>query len=136
LILFPSTISTWMSTAGSQAEGWQGNLSRTMQWVANALAPAQPLHMLLYGVMIIGFSFFYTALQFNSQETAENLKKSGALIPGIRPGKATADYVDSVLTRLTLAGALYLVLVCLLPETLQRAWSVPFYFGGTSLLIA
>jgi preprotein translocase subunit SecY len=103
--------------------------------ISDALTPGEPLHMLLYGSLIVGFAFFYTALTFNSQETAENLKKSGALIPGIRPGKATADYVDAVLTRLTLAGALYLVLVCLLPETLQRAWSVPFYFGGTSLLI-
>jgi preprotein translocase subunit SecY len=135
LILFPSTISTWMSSAGAQAEGWQGDFSRSMQWVANALAPAQPLHMLLYGLMIIGFAFFYTALVFNSQETAENLKKSGALIPGIRPGKATGEYVDGVMTRLTLWGSLYLVAVCLLPEML-RAWAnVPFYFGGTSLLI-
>jgi preprotein translocase subunit SecY len=135
LILFPSTISTWMSSAGAQAEGWQGTFSRSMQWVANALAPAQPLHMLLYGLMILGFAFFYTALVFNSQETAENLKKSGALIPGIRPGKATGEYVDGVMTRLTLWGALYLVAVCLLPEML-RAWAnVPFYFGGTSLLI-
>lgn len=135
LILFPSTISTWMSNAGAQAPGWQGQLSRSMQWVANALAPAQPLHMLLYGVMIIGFAFFYTALVFNSQETAENLKKSGALIPGIRPGRATGEYIDGVMTRLTLWGALYLVAVCLLPEML-RAWAnVPFYFGGTSLLI-
>ena len=135
LILFPSTISTWMSNAGAQAPGWQGQLSRSMQWVANALAPAQPLHMLLYGAMIIGFAFFYTALVFNSQETAENLKKSGALIPGIRPGRATGEYIDGVMTRLTLWGALYLVAVCLLPEML-RAWAnVPFYFGGTSLLI-
>jgi preprotein translocase subunit SecY len=135
LILFPSTISTWMRSAGAQAPGWQGELSRAMQWIANALAPAQPLHMLLYGVMIIGFAFFYTALVFNSQETAENLKKSGALIPGIRPGRATGEYIDGVMTRLTLWGALYLVAVCLLPEML-RAWaSVPFYFGGTSLLI-
>jgi preprotein translocase subunit SecY len=135
LILFPSTISTWMSSAGAQAPGWQGELSRAMQWIANALAPAQPLHMLLYGVMIIGFAFFYTALVFNSQETAENLKKSGALIPGIRPGRATGEYIDGVMTRLTLWGALYLVAVCLLPEML-RAWAnVPFYFGGTSLLI-
>jgi preprotein translocase subunit SecY len=135
LILFPSTISTWMSNAGSQAPGWQGQLSRSMQWVANALAPAQPLHMLLYGAMIMGFAFFYTALVFNSQETAENLKKSGALIPGIRPGRATGEYIDGVMTRLTLWGALYLVAVCLLPEML-RAWAnVPFYFGGTSLLI-
>jgi len=135
LILFPSTISTWMSSAGAQAEGWQGQFSRSMQWVANALAPAQPLHMLLYGLMIIGFAFFYTALVFNSQETAENLKKSGALIPGIRPGKATAEYIDGVITRLTGAGALYVVAVCLLPEIMQRKWHVPFYFGGTSLLI-
>ena len=135
LILFPSTISTWMSSAGAQAPGWQGELSRGMQWVANALAPAQPLHMLLYGAMIMGFAFFYTALVFNSQETADNLKKSGALIPGIRPGKATGEYIDDVMTRLTLWGALYLVAVCLLPEML-RAWAnVPFYFGGTSLLI-
>jgi preprotein translocase subunit SecY len=135
LILFPSTISTWLSSANSTAEGWQGMVSRSLQSVANALAPAQPLHMLLYGVMIIGFAFFYTALVFNSQETAENLKKSGALIPGIRPGKATGEYIDGVMTRLTLIGALYLVLVCLMPEVL-RAWlNVPFYFGGTSLLI-
>ena len=106
-----------------------------MQWVANALAPAQPLHMLLYGLMIIGFAFFYTALVFNSQETAENLKKSGALIPGIRPGKATGEYIDGVLTRLTLAGSLYLVLVCLLPEVMRTQLGTSFYFGGTSLLI-
>ena len=135
LILFPSTISQWLSSANANAEGWQGVFSRSLQSVANALAPAQPLHMLLYGAMIIGFAFFYTALVFNSQETAENLKKSGALIPGIRPGKATGEYIDGVMTRLTLIGALYLVLVCLLPEVL-RAWlNVPFYFGGTSLLI-
>ncbi|MCI1710392.1 MAG: hypothetical protein LKM39_08730 [Chiayiivirga sp.] len=97
--------------------------------------PGEPLHMLLYALLIIGFAFFYTALVFNSQETAENLKKSGALIPGIRPGKATADYIDGVLTRLTGWGALYLVAVCLLPEILRTAWAVPFYFGGTSLLI-
>ena len=83
----------------------------------------------------MGFAFFYTALVFNSQETADNLKKSGALVPGIRPGKATADYIDGVLTRLTLIGSLYLVLVCLLPEVIRSFWSVPFYFGGTSLLI-
>ncbi len=135
LILFPSTISTWLSSASANAEGWQGAFSRFLQTVANALAPAQPLHMLLYGAMIIGFAFFYTALVFNSQETAENLKKSGALIPGIRPGKATGEYIDGVMTRLTMIGSLYLVAVCLLPEML-RAWAnVPFYFGGTSLLI-
>jgi len=135
LILFPSTISSWMSSAGATAEGWQGSLARAMQVVANALGPAQPLHMLLYGIMIIGFAFFYTALVFNSQETAENLKKSGALIPGIRPGKATGDYIDGVMTRLTLWGGLYLVAVCLLPEMLRSWAQVTFYFGGTSLLI-
>jgi preprotein translocase subunit SecY len=135
LIMFPSTLSTWFSTSASTAEGWQGTLYRTLQTVAQALAPAQPLHMLLYGVMIIGFAFFYTALVFNSQETAENLKKSGALIPGIRPGKATGEYIDAVMTRLTLIGALYLVLVCLMPELLRAWFKVPFYFGGTSLLI-
>ena len=135
LILFPSTISGWLSSASATAEGWQGTLSRGLQSVANALAPAQPLHMVLYGLMILGFAFFYTALVFNSQETAENLKKSGALIPGIRPGKATGEYIDGVMTRLTLIGALYLVLVCLMPEVLRASMNVPFYFGGTSLLI-
>ena len=135
LILFPSTVSTWISSANANAEGWQGTMSRALQGVAQALAPAEPLHMVLYGVMIIGFAFFYTALVFNSQETAENLKKSGALIPGIRPGKATGEYIDGVMTRLTLIGSLYLVLVCLLPEVLRSSLKVPFYFGGTSLLI-
>jgi preprotein translocase subunit SecY len=135
LILFPSTLSSWLTTANSSAEGWQASIFRGLQVVAQALGPAEPLHMLLYGILIIGFAFFYTALVFNSQETADNLKKSGALIPGIRPGKATGEYIDDVMTRLTLWGALYLVAVCLLPEML-RAWAnVPFYFGGTSLLI-
>ena len=109
--------------------------SSWLQSVAPALTPGQPLHMILYGGLIICFAFFYTALVFNSQETAENLKKSGALIPGIRPGKQTGEYIDGVLTRLTVWGALYLVLVCLLPEFLIPRFSVPFYFGGTSLLI-
>jgi preprotein translocase subunit SecY len=99
------------------------------------LSPGEPLHMVLYAALIIGFSFFYTALVFNSQETAENLKKSGALIPGIRPGRATADYIDAVLTRLTAAGAAYMVLVCLLPEVMRTELGTSFYFGGTSLLI-
>lgn len=135
LILFPATISTWMSTDAVQAEGWRGTLFRGLQTVSQALAPNEPLHMLLYGALILGFAFFYTALVFNSQETADNLKKSGALIPGIRPGKATADYVDGVLTRLTLIGGLYLVLVCLTPELMRAGFNVPFAFGGTSLLI-
>jgi len=126
IILFPGTAATWFGDAGE---------IRWLQSVANALSPGQPLHMVLYGALIVGFAFFYTALVFNSQETADNLKKSGALIPGIRPGKATADYIDGVLTRLTLIGSLYLVVVCLLPEILRAGWAVPFFFGGTSLLI-
>lgn len=126
LIMFPATASSWFSSASD---------ARWLQQLSNALAPTEPLHMVLYGAMIAGFAFFYTALVFNAQENAENLKKSGALIPGIRPGKATAEYIDGVLTRLTGAGALYLVAVCLLPNIMQAQWGVPFYFGGTSLLI-
>lgn len=126
LIMFPATASSWFSSASD---------ARWLQQISNALSPTEPLHMVLYGAMIIGFAFFYTALVFNAQENAENLKKSGALIPGIRPGKATAEYIDGVLTRLTGAGALYLVAVCLLPNIMQAQWGVPFYFGGTSLLI-
>lgn len=126
LIMFPATASSWFGQGGNMG---------FLRKVSDALSPGEPLHMLIYGGLIIGFAFFYTALVFNSQETADNLKKSGALIPGIRPGKATADYIDGVLTRLTLAGALYLVLVCLVPEIMRSAWAVPFYFGGTSLLI-
>jgi len=136
LIMFPATMAQWFGQAGAPTgEGWRDRFGVILQDLAQALAPSQPLHMLLYGGMIMGFAFFYTALVFNSQETADNLKKSGALVPGIRPGKATADYIDGVLTRLTMVGALYLVLVCLLPEVLRAFWPVPFYFGGTSLLI-
>jgi preprotein translocase subunit SecY len=126
IIMFPATASTWFGQAG--AGNW-------LQRAAQALGPGEPLHMILYASLIIGFTFFYTALVFNSQETADNLKKSGALIPGIRPGKATADYIDAVLTRLTAAGAAYLVLVCLLPEFMRTELGASFYFGGTSLLI-
>jgi preprotein translocase subunit SecY len=126
IIMFPATALSWVS---SRSE------TRWLQTLANWLSPGEPLHMILYATLIIFFAFFYTALVFNSQETAENLKKSGALIPGIRPGKSTADYVDGVITRLTLAGALYVVAVCLLPEIMNTQWKVPFYFGGTSLLI-
>jgi preprotein translocase subunit SecY len=126
LIMFPATASTWFGQGGSAS--W-------LQKAAQALSPGEPLHMILYAGLIIGFAFFYTALVFNSQETADNLKKSGALIPGIRPGKATADYIDGVLTRLTAAGAVYLVLVCLLPEVMRTKLGTSFYFGGTSLLI-
>jgi preprotein translocase subunit SecY len=126
ILAFPATLAMW----SGQSPG-----AVTLQRISQALAPGEPLHMIVFAAMIIGFAFFYTALVFNSQETAENLKKSGALIPGIRPGKATADYVDGVLTRLTAAGALYLVAVCLLPEVMRTQLGTSFYFGGTSLLI-
>ncbi|MFZ2315478.1 MAG: preprotein translocase subunit SecY [Gammaproteobacteria bacterium] len=126
LILFPATIAQWFGhTKGFE---WLGTLSISLQ-------QGQPLHMLLFSIGIIFFCFFYTALVFNPKETADNLKKSGAFIPGIRPGEQTARYIDTVMTRLTLAGAIYITLVCLLPEFLILAWNVPFYFGGTSLLI-
>ena len=99
------------------------------------MSPGQPLYVALYAVAIIFFCFFYTALMFNPKETADNLKKSGAFVPGIRPGEQTAKYIDGILGRLTLAGAIYITLVCLLPEFLILSWNVPFYFGGTSLLI-
>jgi preprotein translocase subunit SecY len=126
IIMFPATALSWMS---------QSSDARWLQTVASALAPGELLHVALYAALIVFFAFFYTALVFNSNETAENLKKSGALIPGIRPGKSTAEYIDGVITRLTAAGAVYLVAVCLLPEMMRLGWNVPFYFGGTSLLI-
>jgi protein translocase subunit secY/sec61 alpha len=126
LLLFPATIASWSGTADGM--GW-------LQSISAAMTPGQPAHMVLYGGLIIFFCFFYTALVFNSRETAENLKKSGAFIPGIRPGQQTGEYIDRVLTRLTVWGALYVTLVCLLPEFLISRFSVPFYFGGTSLLI-
>jgi preprotein translocase subunit SecY len=126
LLLFPATIASWGGSSGTFS--W-------LQNVAAGLTPGQPAHMVLYGSLIIFFCFFYTALVFNSRETAENLKKSGAFIPGIRPGQQTGEYIDKVLTRLTVWGALYVTVVCLLPEVLMSRFSVPFYFGGTSLLI-
>jgi preprotein translocase subunit SecY len=108
--------------------GWLKDISST-------LSPGQPLYIIFYALAIIFFCFFYTAIVFNSKETADNLKKSGAFIPGIRPGEQTAKYIDGVMTRLTLAGAIYITAVCLLPEFLILYWNVPFYFGGTSLLI-
>ena len=128
IIMFPATASTWFGQSGNAGTSW-------LQKVSQMLAPGEPLHMVLLAALIIGFAFFYTALVFNSQETADNLKKSGALIPGIRPGKATADYVDGVLTRLTAIGSMYLVAVCLLPEVMRTQLGTSFYFGGTSLLI-
>jgi preprotein translocase subunit SecY len=126
LLLFPATLASFFGT--SETGSW-------LQYVAAALGWGQPLHLLIYGGLIIFFCFFYTALVFNSRETAENLKKGGAFIPGIRPGQQTGEYIDKVLTRLTVWGALYVTLVCLLPEILMSYARVPFYFGGTSLLI-
>ncbi len=126
LLMFPATALTWFGT---------GHQSRWLQSLTQALTQGEPLHDVIFAVLVITFAFFYTAIVFNSQETADNLKRSGALIPGIRPGKATASYIDSVMTRLTGVGAIYLVLVCLVPTFLQKSWNVPFYFGGTSLLI-
>jgi preprotein translocase subunit SecY len=126
IILFPATVA-----------GWFGS-NEKMVWLKDigaALSPGQPLYTTLYAAAIIFFCFFYTALVFNSKETAENLKKSGAFVPGIRPGEQTARYIDKILMRLTLVGAGYITLVCLLPEFLHMKWAVPFYFGGTSLLI-
>ncbi len=126
LILFPATIASWFGT--SQAVSW-------LQGVAARLSPGQPLYIAMYAALIIFFCFFYTALVFNSRETADNLKRSGAFIPGIRPGQQTAEYIDKVLTRLTFWGAIYITAVCLLPEFMILRFNVPFYFGGTSLLI-
>jgi preprotein translocase subunit SecY len=126
LLMFPATALTWFGT---------GHQSRWLQSLTQALNQGEPLHDVVFAVLVITFAFFYTAIVFNSQETADNLKRSGALIPGIRPGKATASYIDAVMTRLTGVGALYLVLVCLVPTFMQKSWNVPFYFGGTSLLI-
>ena len=130
IILFPATIAGWF-TSGEPTNMF----SRVIKDLAATLAPGQPVYTILYAAAIIFFCFFYTALVFNSRETAENLKKSGAFVPGIRPGEQTGRYIDKILVRLTLAGAIYMVLVCLLPEFLVLKYNVPFYFGGTSLLI-
>jgi preprotein translocase subunit SecY len=129
LLLFPATLASF---AGSSSQGWFAN---AMQDVAAALGYGQPLHLVIYAVLIVFFCFFYTALVFNARDTADNLKKSGAFVRGIRPGQQTAEYIDQVLTRLTLWGALYVTLVCLVPEILTGWYGVPFRFGGTSLLI-
>ena len=131
IILFPATIVDWFSKGADNANP----AVRFLKDLAASMGPGEPIHALLYAVAIVFFCFFYTALVFNSKETADNLKKSGAFIPGIRPGEQTARYIDKILTRLTLAGAVYITLVCLLPEFMQAQWKVPFYFGGTSLLI-
>ena len=131
IILFPATIVDWFTRGKDVNNPFIGFLKD----LAASLSPGEPIHALLYAVAIVFFCFFYTALVFNSKETADNLKKSGAFVPGIRPGEQTARYIDKILMRLTLAGAVYITLVCLLPEFLQSQWKVPFYFGGTSLLI-
>ena len=126
IILFPATLAGWFGNTEGMA--W-------LQDIATTLSPGQPVYVLFYAAAIVFFCFFYAALVFNSNETAENLKKSGAIIPGVRPGQQTAQYIDGVMTRLTLVGAFYITAVCLLPEFLILYWNVPFYFGGTSLLI-
>ena len=126
IVLFPATIAGWFTT---------GDGTRWIRDLAASLAHGQPLYLILYASLIVFFCFFYTALVFNSKEQADNLKKSGAFVPGIRPGDQTARYIDKILLRLTLAGAIYITGVCLVPEFLYLRWSVPFYFGGTSLLI-
>ncbi|SHN05771.1 preprotein translocase subunit SecY [Rhizobacter sp. OV335] len=126
IILLPATVVSWFAT---------GESLRWLKDLAGLLSPGQPIYVMLYAAAIVFFCFFYTALVFNSRETADNLKKSGAFIPGIRPGDQTAKHIDRILSRLTLAGAIYITLVCLLPEFLVLKYNVPFYFGGTSLLI-
>src|SRR5687768_1716181 len=126
IILLPTTAVGWFAT---------GDSMRWLKDIAGMLSPGQPIYVILYSIAIVFFCFFYTALVFNSRETADNLKKSGAFIPGIRPGDQTARYIDKILARLTLAGAIYITFVCLLPEFLILKYNVPFYFGGTSLLI-
>src|SRR4051812_15917103 len=126
IILFPATLAGWFGSNDSTT--WLRDIAAT-------LSPGQPIYVLLYAGAIVFFCFFYTALQYNPKETADNLKKSGAFVPGIRPGDQTARYLERILLRLTLAGALYVTVVCLLPEFLILKWNVPFYFGGTSLLI-
>ncbi len=126
IILFPATLGGWFGDASGMT--WLRDLSTTM-------SPGQPVYTLMYGGMIVFFCFFYTALVFDPKDTADNLKRSGAFIPGIRPGEQTARYIDSVMTKLTVWGAAYITAVCLLPEFMIVQWSVPFYFGGTSLLI-
>ncbi|RTL23090.1 MAG: preprotein translocase subunit SecY [Burkholderiales bacterium] len=126
IILLPTTVVSWFAT---------GDGLRWLKDLADMIRPGQPIYVLLYSAAIVFFCFFYTALVFNSRETADNLKKSGAFIPGIRPGEQTAKHIDKILSRLTLAGAIYITLVCLLPEFLTLKYNVPFYFGGTSLLI-
>jgi len=126
ILLFPASIAQWFGS---------GNSSDWLQDLAVAIGPGQPLNIILFTVFIVFFCFFYTALMFNPVEVSDNLKRSGAFVPGIRPGQQTANFIDGVLTRLTVFGSAYIALVCLLPQFLVVTWNVPFYLGGTSLLI-
>ena len=136
IILFPATLASWFSTPSNVSPEDEGfSVATLLADFAASLSPGQPLYIALYACAIIFFCFFYTALVFNSKETADNLKRSGAFLPGIRPGDQTAKYIDKVLVRLTLIGAIYITGVCLLPEFLVFGYNIPFYFGGTSLLI-
>ena len=126
IILFPATVVGWFGN--TEGLGW-------LKSISNGLHPGQPVYVMLYAAAIVFFCYFYTALVFNPKETADNLKKSGAFIPGIRPGEQTSRYIEKIILRLTLIGAVYIALVCLMPEFLILKWNVPFYFGGTSLLI-
>jgi preprotein translocase subunit SecY len=130
IILLPATVINWFSSGDTNSA-----FVRFLKDIASGLTPGQPVYVMFYAAAIVFFCFFYTALVFNSRETADNLKKSGAFIPGIRPGEQTARYIDKILLRLTLVGAVYITFVCLLPEFLILKYNVPFYFGGTSLLI-
>ena len=130
IILFPATLGGWF-TSGETTN----TFAQIIKDLAATLHPGQPVYILVYAAMIVFFCFFYTALVFNSKETADNLKRSGAFVPGIRPGEQTARYIDKILLRLTFVGAIYITLVCLVPEFLVLWKNVPFYFGGTSLLI-
>ena len=143
IILFPATLAGWFTSGVASGNYWElltkGQIgtafSLMIRDLASTLTPGQPVYVMLYASAIVFFCFFYTALQYNPKETADNLKKSGAFVPGIRPGEQTAKYLEKILLRLTLAGAIYVTVVCLLPEFLILRWNVPFYFGGTSLLI-
>jgi preprotein translocase subunit SecY len=143
IILFPATLAGWFTSGVAGGSAWEllkqwqigSALSLVIRDMASTMSPGQPIYVILYASAIVFFCFFYTALQYNPKETADNLKKSGAFVPGIRPGDQTAKYLEKILLRLTLAGAVYVTLVCLLPEFLILRWNVPFYFGGTSLLI-
>src|SRR6266700_2190530 len=143
IILFPATLAGWFTSGVAGGSAWEllkqwqigAAFSLTIRDIASTMSPGQPIYVILYASAIVFFCFFYTALQYNPKETADNLKKSGAFVPGIRPGEQTAKYLEKILLRLTLAGAIYVTLLCLLPEFLILRWNVPFYFGGTSLLI-